>query len=310
MRISNSQIDVFSKCQRLWVHKYLLKTDPDFIEDTKNFFYGSLLHKILENFAPRAEFEELFKNALKALGSGEYISEVAELEQNKKEFMLMYAKMQIHFESFLIFLRANKTLKIVCREQIIETPTCKGYIDAIFKIGEEWYIVDYKTTGSFSDGIDTTLSTDGQLNLYASFTEQLQEANPELKNLKFGGVMYLQFLKLKETFCQKCTTSADYVQKIQKKKPFETLIRVALVKKEQLNHEKFRKEYIGSYNEMVRVAEDVANAVSFGKQNRKVCLRDSYGNKCPFMSHCYSESDKAYLFYGNDNIKKLKDLPF
>jgi len=310
MRISNSQIDLFSKCQRLWVHKYLLKTDPDFIEDKKNFFYGSLLHKILENFTPGAEFEELFKTSLKVLGEGEYISEVEVLKQNPRDFMLMKAKMQIHFESFLMFLRANKDLRLVCKEQIIETQTCKGYIDAIFQIGEEWFIVDYKTTASFSDGIDTTLSTDGQLNLYASFTEQLQEANPELKNSKFGGVMYLQFLKLKETFCQKCATAADYMQKIQKKKPFEALIRAALVKKEQLNHENFRKEYIAAYKEMVEVAGKVADATSFGKQNRKVCLRDTYGNKCPFMSHCYSESDKAYLFYGNDNIKKLKDLPF
>jgi hypothetical protein len=294
----------------LWVHKYLLKTDPDFIEDTKNFFYGSLLHKILENFTAGAAFEDLFKNSLKILGEGEYISEVEELKQNPRDFMLMEAKMRIHFESFLMFLRANNSLKIVCKEQIIETQTCKGFIDAIFQIGDEWFIVDYKTTGSFSDGVDTTLSTDRQLNLYASFKDQIQEAKPELKKLKFGGVMYLQFLKTKETFCQKCSSVKDYVQKIQKKKPFETLIRAALVKEDLLDYEGFRKEYIASYKEMQQVAGDVANGVSFGKQNRKVCFRDTYGNKCPFISHCYSEHQKALLFYGNDDIEKLKELPF
>jgi hypothetical protein len=98
----------------------------------------------------------------------------------------------------------------------IETEELQMYIDAVYKCGEKWFLVDRKTASSFDKNIHKKLATNQQIVIYVTHAHLVAE-RLSLKMEDFGGFKYIEvkkpMYKLKkdetfEQFTQRCVS--DY----------------------------------------------------------------------------------------------------
>lgn len=302
---NNTRINLINECERKFVHQYVLKTMPDYVDEKKAFFYGSLLHKMLEKYDAKISSESLFDFSLNALAQ-EYPETIKELEDNEKELQLLEAKMQYHIDDYKAFLAANPEMKIISRELTVKTSNIWSVLDLIVVIGNKWYIFDYKTASSFSYLTPLMLAKNNQLLTYASLASVVVEQLPALKNYTFGGVGFIEFLKTTLTWCKKTTCAEDYIKKVREKgKTF----RLLLVEVDKLDFETFRYEFNKYYSRMIYLETEAGKAAFFGTQNRNACS-GQYGSRCEFFSQCFDKNQKAIVFDESTNINNILELPF
>jgi hypothetical protein len=144
--------------------------DDDYIENTDNFHYGSVVHKIAEyvmqnEYTETGQFAEMYA----------YLASLFEFEHielfNSTEFK---AKMFIHYMTLLKLKEVNN-VKLIANELEVKNEMFYGRIDAILNINNEICLVDYKTCASFDDNKLTQLHNDMQLNLYYNLLKKSYE---------------------------------------------------------------------------------------------------------------------------------------
>lgn len=185
--ISVSRKDVWNKCQQQYKYKYHLKIDTG-VEEPFYFTYGSIVHKIaelyVENNAEKT-LEEISKSILNGDipfdkdkdGNDVFAPELP--KEYKKRFpkhidSIQYLTDQLGTEGEIEY-------KF---EFDIDPPNnkmIKGFIDRLIPKGDEWIIIDYKTTkkGRFRKNL-RTIRNDLQLRAYARVV-QLEKGIPANK---------------------------------------------------------------------------------------------------------------------------------
>lgn len=299
MRVSNSQLGLFNECNRKWVHKYVLKTPPDFIEEKKAFFYGNLMHKMLEIYIKKLIekdkkepilFTKVYEETLKDKRLNEEYKSFIEEAYLDVEPPLLAAKMYTHFNVFSNFLNTNAgKIEFVASEHTIENELIKLVIDAIFIFEDKFYIVDFKTTSTdrYKSFTKYRLHEDPQLALYATFRDELLKQIPAIFNKELGGVCYFEFYKNKETWCKKTKSIDDYYNKVLAARGGD-LLYITLAKKEDIQEKTFRDNFLATYADMKLVKVEAEEKGNFGIMNRKACI-SPYGDKCEFWSQCYAD---------------------
>ena len=286
-RISYSSAQTFLGCKRRFWHQKVNKTefDPDYIEDYKAFNIGKAFHQILEVCKHN---EELYRP--------EYLTNACR-EHNIHD--VREVGLVLGMVSKYIKLHKESGLVSIGEELKISNPKYLGFVDVVM-VDEKggWWIVDLKTASKFNKSLVSRLAMDPQLNLYASFREDIAK-QLDIDVEDFRGVRYRVTTKT-AIVLRKGESPEDYAQRIQGK-----ILSVDLsVPHQKLSPEKTYKLYMTIYDEMAEVFKLEEELVP---QNFNNC--ESFFRPCPYWSNCYNRT-----FTGNVdneiNVASSDDVDF
>jgi len=264
-RLSYSSASVIRGCEQKYFHYKVAKTpiDPDQSRDTKAFSIGKAFHHILE----MSEHKKPEK-----IG--------ALLEECVQDFGIEEAEAGLVHAMVLKYLRlrSKQNMRCIACEYVINDPMVIGFIDLIEEDLDTglWWISDMKTAKTFYPTTLSRLPMDRQLNLYASFAEQIAEAF-DLDLAKFGGCRYK--VTTKSTAKQKKTESyQDYVMRIAENniKSYDVI-----VPKDKLNIDSVTKEFTENWERSMEL-----RAGEEPKRNYGYC--ESYFKPCEYWSQCHN----------------------
>jgi hypothetical protein len=267
MLISHNQLACYEACSKQYEHKYVLNTekDADYIENTDNFHYGSVVHKIAEfvmtnYFTTVEQFEEMFL----------FISSLFEFEHMEQFTSLEFkAKMYLHYKHLLQFKDTNNIV-LIKNEIEVKNDQFYGRIDAILEVNKEICLVDYKTCASFDLMKPSQLHNDMQLNLYYNL----------LKNsYNITKICHIELLKSKYKLTAKDANNYQLLaQRIEANKTYEDFIRFVDVDISKINEVPLQRIFILS---------DGINKQEFAC-NFNNCI-NKYRQKCPYFKQCNKE---------------------
>ena len=298
MKLSNSQVGILEKCERMYFHQYINKTQKDVNYIKPDFFtYGNILHKLLELCLKREElsFEEMWVIVKK---EQEYNDFIKEQEEDFK------AKMYLDVYLFRMFLNYNHFITIVS-ELRLETKTCVIVVDWIVIINRKFWIIDFKThsgIGASNDYSIQKMHLEPQTSLYAAHAPVLKKyLNIEEE---FGGVAFLQFDKPKNKMTKKDSSYINLANRILEEKGRENLIRFLAVQAKDINIE----TYIDNFSKQYEKAQKMHQTKDFGTQNLNACI-EPFSGACPYFSQCYgilsNENKKVFVINGVEEIKNI-----
>lgn len=178
-QLSYSSMSTVLKCQQKYFHYKVADTpkDADY-EESEALGLGKAFHQVLEKTLHQDYNESLMLEAMEEHGVDE------------DEHMLLEVMLKKYVEY-----HAKSGLRVVKCEMMLETPIFRGFIDFIAQAENGWWIGDLKTASRFDESLLPRLPKDMQLNLYAYFADELQNALG-LKG-KFLGCRYRQITKSK-----------------------------------------------------------------------------------------------------------------
>lgn len=188
--MSVSRKSVWDQCHQKYKYQYHLRIKPD-IPEPPYFLYGSVVHKICEEYVTyggRKSIGELAQDVLDGIipldRKGEESKKI-ELDPDYKK------KLPEHLFQFK---RLNERIEASYpgpKQDITEwefhhdlKPPHKfmvtGFIDRLIKIGDNYFIIDYKTTKKSKWRKDLhTITSDLQLRTYARIVQKQHGAKPE-----------------------------------------------------------------------------------------------------------------------------------
>jgi hypothetical protein len=179
----------------------------------------------------------------------------------------------------LRYLRCHQTsgLKVRSLELGISNDIFVGYIDAIMvdPITDKWWIVDLKTAARASEITFARLATDTQLNLYASFADDIALLLG-LDRGNFAGTRYRVTTKSK--LKRKATESYDehVIRTAKNVQSYDVIIPVDV-----MNPSKAYEDHERLYNKSMDLRIGVA------KPERNLSYCDSFFKPCEYWSQCH-----------------------
>lgn len=271
LSLSYSGSSTLQACERKYCLRYLarVQTDPDYV-NPDYFAFGNAFHKVLEltRHDPKQISKINFRDIITSYKL-EYVTDGARISAMLRRYWELHLKYP---------------LNVVATETKVTAERTNGVIDAIMSDDfGNWWIVDLKTTGKLDPALPARIAKDTQLNLYASFAEQLAHQYSLDVNM-FAGIRYREALKPLqvykagesfESYTQRCETG--------------TKVREIIVPIADLDVE----ESLGEFYESVKKADAIqatfieANAL-VGKRNYGNCL--AYGKPCEFFSWCHHKT--------------------
>ena len=137
--------------------------DPDVKANDHALRFGKAFHEILEKYSHDLVLDDDLR-----FGYGE--QKRAEHELSEHDLARIFAMLDK-------YLRVHRFqgLKIEALEMEIGDEGVIGFVDAIMSEPKGWWIVDMKTAGQIATDLRARMPEDPQLNLYASYREQIAE---------------------------------------------------------------------------------------------------------------------------------------
>lgn len=173
--LSPSSLSLYLSCPRKYWHKKVNETPIEEVQDTEALDIGKAFHWVLETKS----------HNLNGLRYQEVIGSC--LDHNLTED---YAPMIFSMLSSYKEMHENSGLSVIACEIEVETKSFYGFVDAVM-LDENggWWIVDMKTSASYSKMLQATIPRHLQLNLYADNANVIADKlNLSLKD--FEGVRY------------------------------------------------------------------------------------------------------------------------
>lgn len=277
LKLSYSSATLLRGCeQRFYNYKKEIPKDSDYEDNIDALVIGTSFHHVLE---------------MSKHQKPEKISEL--LDHCVNEFKLPEEKVGLVHAMVLKYLRLHKQsgLECVACEIEVSNEFILGYVDAILidPNTKEWFIVDLKTCARFYQGLLPKLKRDVQLNLYATFKEDIAK-KLDLDIDKFGGCRYRTTTK--SVAKQKKTEGyTDYVLRMAKViKSYDIVI-----PKEELDPEAILKRH----KEDWKLGIEILGGEKEPVKNFSYC--DSFFRACPYWSNCHgsnhSEATKGLKIY-------------
>jgi len=279
-RVSHSGLQTFNECNYKGYLQYILKMEPDFdVEEKDYFIYGTDLHNILNKQIKFYIKEETFLSI--------------PFEEAIKDFQIKdpLKQLKIYFSHLIFIEHMNKlfthfpSAKFLCTEQQIQTEYTTLIIDTILEIEGQWFIVDFKTTGKIDYNLPAKLHKEPQLLHYACHKHIINKIVKDRTNTTFGGIMFWQFIKTSH----KISKANDTLEKVFNHLKSEYLenngkfIRYLLCYENELDFNSYWNEYQKSYDNIQFICKQDPKDIM---RNYSHCI-NSYGNRCPFWSSCY-----------------------
>jgi len=264
-RLSYSSSRLLQACEQRYFHYKVkgTKIDADADDSTEAFDVGKAFHEVLENnfhnFSPSLHLD-IIKACKKYNVEHNYCMITA--------MVIKYVEMH----------KASKLKAVIC-EQKITSPIFVGYVDALMvdEKKKEFWVVDLKTAGRWSDSKLAELADDEQLNLYAYFMRQVSDTLDELKGYKFAGCRYRVTTKL--TMKQKTGESDEkYTARLMKSESLKSLDIV--VPKSVMKIDETFARFEANYKRSIAIREGAAPSKNFGN-----CM--SYFRPCEYWSQCH-----------------------
>lgn len=265
-KLSYSSLKTLQSCEAKYFHYKVANTpkDSDYTESDALGF-GKAFHQVLETTLHESWTEDLLIKAM--------VDHNVDVEDKPLLSVMLDKYVKYHKLS---------GLKVVKCELGIETSTNILFIDAIAVSDKGWWIIDLKTAGRHDDSILGILPKDMQMNIYASFADDIEIAVPEIKGLPFLGCRYRQVIK------SKAGTQSGLEKGV---KVYDIEIPVSAMdiegSKSLFNH-----------------VYDRAYALNNGEapvKNYASCIM--YGNACQYFSQCHGE-----IFSKSKNKVKVHTL--
>ena len=253
VKLSYSSMTTLQSCEQKYFHYKVANTpkDPDY-EESDSLGLGKAFHQVLEKTKHQSYTDILIIEAMNE----------HKVDSSEKDLLTMMLKKYIQF-------RKASGIKIVKCELALGTKKYVGFIDYIAIRGNQWFIGDLKTAARHDESILSRLPLDPQLNLYASFQEDLYIAVPEIANLEFAGCLYTQIIK------SKAGTMAGLEKGV---KVVETFIPRAVMQPHSIYKMFFE----------VHERAEQLHAGEVPKKNLASCF--SYFSPCPYFSQCYGKT--------------------
>lgn len=268
-KLSYSSLQTFKSCQRRWHYRKIEKLPEDSnYKESESLLFGKAYHQSLEDCLHNPELftNDMFKKAI--------------TDFNQKENAhAIFACIQAYFQQ-------GHKQAIAC-EYELEHDRIIGYIDAIIPYQDGWAILDLKTARSLANDLQSRLAKDAQLNLYASFVNDIAKKY-DLNAEDFKGCVYNVALK-----------------PYSKVKDGESLMEYSyrsgarnidlFIAKQYLNPQYFRDEVEATYAKMERIQQ----SGDLPECNYSACY--SYFSPCPYWSRCYgAEYDASSIVVKNE----------
>lgn len=270
-RLSHSSANLLRSCERRYWHYKVDKTevDPDYDKDLQSFAVGKVFHQVLEdNMHVKPEkIVNIIEAACKLHNCDE------------ENIPMLHAMLLRYYEDH----KASKLEVIKC-EHKIESEDTIGYIDVIMKQGnsKDWWIVDLKTYKSMYFVKPANLTRDYQLNLYASFREEIAK-HYDLDPMRFKGCILRVVTKpsLKQ---RKDESYSDYVMRMKgSAKFYDIKIPLSLMSP---------NEVYEAHYQLYQKSMEMRKWNRKGSCNFNNCF--SYNSPCPYYSRCH-DGTYSYL---------------
>lgn len=180
-RLSYSSMSELLSCEQKFWHRKINNTpaDSDYVESDA-LGLGKAFHQVLENTLHLDYNDKLILEAM----------EEHKVDMSEKALLTVMLDKYVNF-------RKKSGYKVVKCELAITTHDYTGYIDFIAIKGDKFYIGDLKTAARFDENKIPRLALDPQLNLYASFADDIKNLVDQVGGREFGGCLYLQTTKSK-----------------------------------------------------------------------------------------------------------------
>lgn len=280
MRLSHSGLNCFNECNYRYFLEYIVHREADYDVEEKDYFvYGSDLHNLLS------------KHIKNHIINGSFLSltfDEARADFNIKDEV---KQIKIYFSS-LIFVEQCTALfkrfpsaRFLCTEQEVVTDTTKLILDTILEIEDEWFIVDFKSSGKKDYMLPAKLYKQPQLLHYACHKEIFKDIF-KIKS-SFGGVMFWIFYKtLHKLGKANSTISALFSHlKSEYQEDNGKFVSFLIAHEKDLRYSDYWEEYEKSYKNVMALYSMKPNEII---RNYSNCV-NSYGNRCKFWSACYED---------------------
>ena len=274
-KLSYSSLQTFKSCKRKWYYKKIAKVtvDSDY-HPSDAFNFGKAYHEILEKGGHFSYAEIDTKAICESYGQLEY-----------------YLEIMACVNAYLNLRVLQAPLRLVKAEYEIQHEKIIGYVDAILEENDKsgWWILDLKTARSIGSDLPAKLHNDAQLNLYASFAEDIAK-DLMLDISKFKGCRY-NVVSKPQYVPKKDEAMGDYCLRV-KPKIAEFIIPV-----NKLSPEYFRREIEQHYALM----EGIVKAEKQPNCNYSACY--NYFSPCEYWSNChgslFTNGQGLEVIYGN-----------
>lgn len=263
--LSYSSANLLRNCEKKYEY-YKIKEipkDSDSNRDNSHFDIGTSFHYILEESMHKkpSNIGQLLEHCVQVIGLKESDAGLVHA------MVLQYLR-----------LRAKSDFEAVAVEYKIQNDFILGFVDLIeARPNGDWYISDLKTAATFYESKISELSKDRQLNLYASFKDEIAEVfnlDPE----KFKGVRYLVTTKSKAK--QRAKESyEEYVMRIVEGKNVKSF--AITIPHELMDIEGTLKEH----RELFQKSLNLRNGQAEASRNFTYC--QAYFRPCEYFSQCH-----------------------
>ena len=279
-RLSYSSATLLKNCsQKYFYYKVAgVAKDLDADDNYDAFNVGKAFHYVMEmNKHTENNLEGYLDEAVRAF----------EVEGHKAMIHAMLLRyLQCHQKS---------GLQVVHCEFELSTDLFVGFIDVIMVDSEgNWWIVDLKTAARYSEITATKLHNDVQLNLYASFADDIAKYF-KLDPKKFKGARYR--VTTKSVLKQKVTESYNaYVKRIAKNvKSYDIIIPAS-----KMSPKSFFNEHKKLHKDSMKMREGKLKPT----KNYSHC--DAFFKPCEYFSQChgctFSELKDSIEMLTSDNV--------
>jgi len=266
-RLSYSSATLLSNCSTKYWHYKVNKTskDADVTDDYVHFNIGKAFHQVLED---TNHTQDNIKHRVN-MSCDRYT--VHEHQAMIHAMVLKYLK--VHEAS---------GLECIGCELEINNDIFVGFIDAIMKDEDgNWWIVDLKTAAFVTDLTFAKLTADTQLNLYASFKEDIASYY-KLDPNKFAGARYrvTKKSKLKQ---KKTEEYNEFVKRIYDNiESYDAIIPVELMKPE---------EFYKKHKKLHDLSIELRTGEAAPRPNFSYC--DAFFKSCEYFSQCHGGKTKT-----------------
>lgn len=270
--LSYSSAGILLECQQKYHYKKIenLPYDPDYEDNFDSLNIGKAFHEVLE-VTSHLEFVGKY--------TPDVVKQACEHQNCIEDLPLVTAMCEVYGKMH----RASK-LKVHRAElKIAEDKKFIGFIDAVMYDEKNggWWIVDNKTSATFSPAILSRLTKDPQLNLYAYYAVEKGVGNIIGVKGKFLGVRYRITTKSRaERNEKKGETVEAFIKRLTNLvKSYDVEIPVAVINPKE------------AWSEHMALL-DLANSFKQGvapTRNYRACV-DKYNKQCPWWSRCYGKT--------------------
>lgn len=300
-KISNSGLDLFDSCPRAYYFRYEEGLEKVNKTVSDSLTYGSMFHEYLEN---------------RHNGKQTKLFETNESDPNKQLVVMLNEQIAVYEAT-----RPQEACEFIMVEQpfsgkFIDPKTGKktaftinGIIDALVKIGDEYWLWENKTTSRADNAYIERIAIDRQTHIYKKQIEML--FSKKLNGQPIMGVMY-NIIQKPSVKWNEGETDEEFAlrekeatrPKSLKRKVPDTIETYAERVRNHIKPEHFI--LIKKYFEYSKVEESMLDIADIFK-NIKSCRRASYWRKCTKSCHKYNsecEFFKLCLADNNDYVRE------